>query len=260
MSFIGFIPIHVRHNNKLNPRDKVVYSEITANLNEDGICVKNNVHFANVLNCTKTTISACMTSLRQAGFIYIVIEKDEVSKKFIKRYIMPLPYTNLQGGGNDELKKAMLNFQGGGEPVSADISTLNNSDTPNKDEATINSIKYITSISKIKKIKLNKSINDKQLAFLKKIVSDFYTIKRKQLPKYISENWFEDTNLTNGAVNVLFELITEDDWEDKDVRDVINWATTDSFWILHLLSLRTLRDKSKNGLTKFANLHLKFKG
>ena len=173
---------------------------------------------------------------------------------------MPLPYTNLQGGGSDEIKKAMLNFQGGGNSLSADISTLDNSDAPNKDEATMNSITYINSISRIKKIKLNQSINEKQLAFLKKIVSDFYTIKRKQLPKYISENWFEDTNLTNGAVNVLFELITADKWSDTDVRDTIRWATDDKFWMNHLLSLRTLRDKSNNGLTKFANLHLKYKG
>ena len=217
MSFIGFIPIHVRHDAKLTPRDKVVYSEITANLNDDGICIKNNIHFANVLGCTKTTISSAMTNLRQGGFISIIIEKAEDSHKFIKRYVMPLPYT-------------------------------------------VNSIRYINSISKNKKIKLNKSINDKQLAFLKSIVSDFYKTKRKQLPKYITEKWYEDTNLTNGAVNVIFELITADKWSDTDVRDTIRWATDDKFWMNHLLSLRTLRDKSNNGLTKFANLHLRYKG
>ena len=260
MSFIGFIPIHVRHDVKLTPRDKLVYSEITANLNDDGVCVKNNIHFANVLSCTKTTISSAMTNLRQGKFISVVIEKAEDSHKFIKRYIMPLPYTNLLGGGSDQLQKAMLNLLGGGESASADISTLNNSPTPKDGEATVNSIRYITSINKIKKIKLNKSINDKQMAFLKSIVSDFYKTKRKQLPKYISENWFEDTNLTNGAVNVIFELITDDKWTDVDVRDTIRWATDDVFWMNHLLSLRTLRDKSNNGLTKFANLHLKYKG
>ena len=260
MSFIGFIPIHVRHDVKLTPRDKLVYSEITANLNDDGVCIKNNIHFANVLSCTKTTISSAMTNLRQGKFISVVIEKAEDSHKFIKRYIMPLPYTNLQGGGSDQLQKAMLNILGGGESASADISTLNNSDTPKNGEATVNSIRYITSINKIKKIKLNKSINNKQLAFLKSIVSDFYKTKRKQLPKYITEKWYEDTNLTNGAVNVIFELITDDKWTDVDVRDTIRWATDDKFWMNHLLSLRTLRDKSNNGLTKFANLHLKYKG
>jgi len=260
MSFIGFIPIHVRHDAKLTPRDKVVYSEITANLNDDGICIKNNIHFANVLGCTKTTISSAMTNLRQGKFISVVIEKAEDSHKFIKRYIMPLPYTNLQGGGSDQLQKAMLNLQGGGDSLSANISTLNNPDTIKDGQATVNSIRYITSINKIKKIKLNKSINDKQLAFLKSIVSDFYKTKRKQLPKYITEKWYEDTNLTNGAVNVIFELITADKWSDTDVRDTIKWATDDKFWMNHLLSLRTLRDKSNNGLTKFANLHLKYKG
>jgi hypothetical protein len=259
MSFIGFIPIHVRHDVKLTPRDKVVYSEITANLNNDGICTKNNIHFANVLGCTKTTISSAMTNLRQGGFISIIIEKAEDSHKFIKRYVMPLPYTNLQGGGNDELRKAMLNFQGGVDSVSADISTLNNADTPKNDEATINSIIYINSINK-NKININDAINEKQMAFLKNIVNGFYKIKLLQLPKYISPDWKKDKTLINGSINTVFELITIDKWKENEVRDVIKWATHDSFWMGHLLSLRVLRTVSNNGLTKFANLHLRYKG
>ena len=104
----------------------------------------------------------------------------------------------------------------------------------------------------------NPKINQNQLAFLKRIVSDFYQTKHKQYPNHIKSNWHEDDKLTHESVNVLFQLITIDKWGENDVRDVIRWATTDTFWQSNLLSLRILRIKSKNGMTKFANLHLNF--
>jgi hypothetical protein len=105
---------------------------------------------------------------------------------------------------------------------------------------------------------LIRGINQKQLAFLQKIVVDFYTSKRKQFPSHINEEWHKDTSLLNDSINTLFQLITLDNWKETDVRDVIIWATDDKFWTSNLMSLRVLRKKSNNGMTKFANLHLKF--
>ena len=107
-------------------------------------------------------------------------------------------------------------------------------------------------------INYNKDITQGQMKYLKQIVTDFYTEKHKQLPNHIKADWFNDTDITKGSVNTLFELITLDGWNEKDVRDVIKWATDDDFWMSNLISLRTLRTKSKNGQSKFANLHLKF--
>jgi len=105
----------------------------------------------------------------------------------------------------------------------------------------------------------NPNINNQQLAFLKRIVSDFYQTKHKQYPNHIKKDWHTDSSLTSGSVNTLYQLIVIDEWKETDVRDVIKWATTDEFWQSNLLSLKTLRNKSKNGMSKFANLHLKFK-
>jgi hypothetical protein len=107
-------------------------------------------------------------------------------------------------------------------------------------------------------INYNKNITQGQMKYLKQIVTDFYTEKHKQLPNHIKSDWFNDTDLTKGSVNTLFELITLDGWNEKDVRDVIKWATDDDFWMSNLISLRSLRTKSNNGQSKFANLHLKF--
>lgn len=260
MSYIGYIPKPIRHNVELSPRDKLLYCEITACLDDRGICTKNNIYFANVTGCTKSTVSASMTKLRELGYITIVIEKDEESQKFKKRYICLKAVSDLQGGGNEDLKKAMSDSQGGVEPIldpsTEDGSVETMSDT---DEPIIinNNITYIYS-NKRHRINYNKNITQGQMDYLKKIVTDFYTTKHKQYPNHIKKDWFNDNDLTKGSVNTLFELITLDEWGEKDVRDVIKWATDDKFWSSNLLSLRSLRTKSKNGMTKFANLHLKY--
>ena len=260
MSYIGYIPKPIRHNTDLSPRDKLIYCEVTATLDDDGICTKNNAYFAKVSDCTKATVSASMTKLRELGYISIIIEKDEDSQKFRKRYIIPKATSNLQGGGNEELQKAMSNLQGGVEPILGTSSEESNAKTTsNTDEPYYNTynIRYIYS-NKRHQINYNKNITQGQMTFLKKIVTEFYTAKHKQLPNHITADWFNDSDLTKGSVNTLFELITLDGWGEKDVRDVIKWATDDDFWMSNLISLRSLRTKSNNGQSKFANLHLNF--
>ena len=259
--FIGYIPATIRYDQELSPRDKLIYCEITATLDKDGICTKNNIHFANTTGCTKSTVSASMTKLRERGYISIVIEKDQESQKFRKRYIVLTSMSDFQGGGNPELEKAMSDFQGGVTPFSAtsseggDVKTITNTD----DSLYNNSykVKYIYS-DKRDRINYNQNITQGQLQYLKKIVTDFYSAKHKQFPEYVKAEWHQDNDLTIGSVNTLYDLITKDSWDEKGVRDVIRWAIDDDFWSKNLLSLKTLRSKSANGMSKFANLHLKF--
>ena len=260
MSYIGYIPKPIRHNTDLSPRDKLIYCEVTATLDDDGICTKNNAYFAKVSDCTKATVSASMTKLRELGYISIIIEKDEDSQKFRKRYIIPKATSNLQGGGNENLQKAVSNTQGGVDAISGTSSEGGNAKAiSNTGDAIIinNNIRYIYS-NKRHQIKYNENITQGQMEYLKKIVTDFYTAKHKQFPNHIKSDWFDDNTLTVGSVNTLFDLITIDGWGEKEVRDVIRWATDDDFWSSNLMSLRSLRTKSKNGQSKFANLQLKF--
>ena len=260
MSYIGYIPKPIRHHPDLTPRDKLVYCEITATLDDDGICTKNNIYFANVSGCNKATVSASMTKLRELGCIDVIIEKDEDNQKFKKRYILLKAVSNLQGGGNPELLKAVSNLQGGVGGVLDTSSEDEDVKAMSEYADTLiinNKIRYIYS-NKRHLINYNKDITQGQMKYLKQIVTDFYTEKHKQLPNHIKADWFNDTDLTKGSVNTLFELITLDGWNEKDVRDVIKWATDDDFWMSNLISLRTLRTKSKNGQSKFDNLLLKF--
>jgi hypothetical protein len=76
--------------------------------------------------------------------------------------------------------------------------------------------------------------------------------------KLVSKYWSQDKNLVNESINNLFKLIKVDKFEDTEVWSVIEWATYNDFWSKNLLSLRSLRKKSKNGLTKFANIYSKW--
>jgi len=76
---------------------------------------------------------------------------------------------------------------------------------------------------------------------------------------HIKSDWHLDDDLLIGSINTLFDLIVVDKWDENEVKDVIKWATTEKFWSSNLLSLKTLRVKSRNGMTKFANMQIKYK-
>ena len=96
--YYGFIPLPIRHHKNLKPSSKLLYSEITSCLDENGQCTKTNAYFKRVLGVgSKSTLSSGLTDLRKAGFIHVRIALEEGTRKFIKRYITPTP-TDILGG------------------------------------------------------------------------------------------------------------------------------------------------------------------
>ena len=251
--YYGIIPINIRHHEELKPNAKLLYAEITACLEEDGVCVKRNIYFSKVLNISKPTVSNCLSSLRKFGFINVVLELEEGTQKFIKRYITPTPY-NLSGGVSAEFDTTPTENLGG----VGDSDSLKNGSTPSNLPKTLlynNNIHKIYT-SKAKKLTpVNKEITNKQVGALMKVVINFYTKQQPRYPKMINKDWQEDSNIVNGSINTLYEIIKKDNYNYEVVRDVITWALEDVFWSQHLLSLKTLRDKSSNGFSKFQNLH-----
>ena len=79
--FYGLIPKVVRHHKELKSNTKLLYAEISACINEDGVCTEKNIYFQKVLNIGKTTLDSSLRQLRLHGFIQIVMEIEENSKK-----------------------------------------------------------------------------------------------------------------------------------------------------------------------------------
>ena len=88
----GFIPSILRHHPKIRANAKLLYSEITATIEQSGYCVKNNIYFSKVLSLSKTSISQLMNELRGYGFIKVIIENEENTNRFKKRYISLTPH------------------------------------------------------------------------------------------------------------------------------------------------------------------------
>ena len=105
---------------------------------------------------------------------------------------------------------------------------------------------------------LDKNVNDKQFKELSEMAISFYTEQEKKfstiIPKWNNENYI------NKSVNLLHTIISKDGYNTGDVQNALNWGLNDDFWAPRVLTLNTLRNRSKNGNTKFTNLYLSYKG
>jgi len=77
----------VRYNQNLTPNAKLLYAEITALINMNGVCFAGNSYFANLYGKTKTTVSKWISELVKEGYIEISFTYKEGSKEIDNRYI-----------------------------------------------------------------------------------------------------------------------------------------------------------------------------
>ena len=251
-AYFGMIPSEVRYNKELKPSHKLLYAEITACLGGDGVCTRSNLYFSKVLNMSKGTVSNYLNTLRKLGFINVTIENEEGTMKFLNRYIVPT-YTSGRVGVEESNENTHTSDNVG----VSDSSPLRDAQNSTSRNGTLlynnNNINTIYKKHQAMDTPLNKNINDEQKNALYKIVHNFYTVQKSIYPDMIKN---EDVN---GSINVLYDLIRIDGYQYESVRDSIQWAIEDPFWGSNLFSLKTLRNKSSNGLSKFQNLHHRYK-
>jgi len=108
------------------------------------------------------------------------------------------------------------------------------------------------------KITLDKNVTKEQHKELLNLSNLFYTTQEVN-HKAIMPKWNNDDYM-NTSINLLYKLITKDGYKLDDVSSAILWGVHDDFWSSKMLTLNTLRNKSKNGNTKFTNLYLSYKG
>jgi SOS-response transcriptional repressor LexA len=256
-AYYGVLPTPIRHHKELKPNHKLLYSEITACLDSNGVCTRNNSYFSKVLNISKSTISTFLGALRKHGFIKITIENEEGTMRFLNRYIT-LTHSSYEVGVSDSNKTPHTSNKIGVDndhprkdvetPISNDETLLYNN----------NIIKTIYTNHQAKNTPIKKEINDKQRIALLEIVKEFYGTQRTRFPNMINEKWVNESSIVNGSINVLYDLIKKDGFNYDEIQNIIRWALNDKFWGKNLLSLKVLRDKAVNGFTKFQNLHHNF--
>jgi hypothetical protein len=68
-SYYAIIPAHVRYDPRLKANEKLLFGEITALANKNGICYANNNYFANLYDVSITSISIWIKNLCDCGYI-----------------------------------------------------------------------------------------------------------------------------------------------------------------------------------------------
>lgn len=86
-NYYAILTSEVRYNQNLTPNAKLLYAEITALINMNGVCFAGNSYFANLYGKTKTTISKWVSELVKEGFIELSFTYKEGSKEIDNRYI-----------------------------------------------------------------------------------------------------------------------------------------------------------------------------
>lgn len=91
---------------------------------------------------------------------------------------------------------------------------------------------------------------------IKNIVSEFYEFQSAQHKGQLT-GWLKNRSLINDSCEVIDKLQRLDGFSYDDIMLVLRNATKDSFWSNQIISLRGLRNKGKNGQTKFQNAAVK---
>ena len=119
-SYYAIIPATVRYDKRLTPNAKLLYGEITALCNQEGYCWAGNQYFADLYGVSKTSISAWIGNLKEAGHITVQMNYKEGSKHILNRYI------RLLGEGiQDNLPPPIRNLTDPIQENFVDNSTIN---------------------------------------------------------------------------------------------------------------------------------------
>ena len=219
--FLGvWIPKEIWLSEELTLQEKAFLAEIQSLDNEDG-CYASNGYFAKFFDLSKTRVSLVIKSLVEKEYVTSEIQYKEGTKEILKRvlkvcYIPPL--TKVKDPYLRKLK----------DPPQGKLKGIN----------TYNSTED----------KKDKQYSPEIVEFVKtfqKYVSGVHGVKAPKVT---------DSLLRKGE-DTVDKLIRLDGFTIDQVRDSLRWAVKDDFWSKNVLSLASLRKKSKNNdLTKMQNI------
>ena len=106
-NYYAIIPADVRYAD-ITPNAKLLYAEITALLQMNGVCFASNQYFSKLYNKNKVTISRWISELKRNGFIKISFTYKEGSNEIANRYIQ-ICYEGISKNDKGVLTKMLKN-------------------------------------------------------------------------------------------------------------------------------------------------------
>lgn len=88
-----------------------------------------------------------------------------------------------------------------------------------------------------------------------KLARKFHRIQKNKYPRYFHKKSMKDKNAIIESADTIRKLEQLDGFDMETIEKVILWAVEDKFWSKNIISLRSLRNKSKtNDQIKFLNM------
>lgn len=84
-NYYAIIPANVRYDKQLKDKAKLLYGEIAALCNKQGVCWATNSYFADLYNVTNTTISTLIKNLVDRGYLKTEIIYKKGTKEILNR-------------------------------------------------------------------------------------------------------------------------------------------------------------------------------
>lgn len=75
--YYAIIPATVRYDDQIPANAKLLYGEISALLNADGVCFATNAYFSDLYKVSERTVTSWISALKNGNYIEVQIEKDE---------------------------------------------------------------------------------------------------------------------------------------------------------------------------------------
>lgn len=86
-NYYAVIPANVRYDKDLTANAKLLYGEISALAQKDGVCYATNKYFAELYNVSQVSISKWINSLVDKKYINFKIIYKEGTKEILNRYL-----------------------------------------------------------------------------------------------------------------------------------------------------------------------------
>lgn len=93
-TYYAILTADVRYCPDLSPQEKLLFAEITALSNKDGLCIAGNPYFSKLYNLSESTISRQVKHLEDLGFIKVTY--DKIGAKVARRYVSTID-KNING-------------------------------------------------------------------------------------------------------------------------------------------------------------------
>jgi hypothetical protein len=252
-NYYGILPSFIRYDRDLPPAAKVLYAEITSQINFKGIYSESNDTLANLYGVTPQTISSWLKTLKNKGYIFIHYPGGENSEVQMRQIVLPEGYDFFDPPLRKSLTPLKKNLKENIEGVYNDIEYIYNNNIYNDikqdiindriyNDTLINDIVLQNhKISITSKLKNSETPEPKYSELAVKSYDHFVALfPKKMQPKTEAQK--------NKWLDCLDKLERLDGYSLQVVYFISKKARSDQFWETNFLSVLKLRQTNKQGV------------